>query len=288
MKNILHEPLVHFTLAGALIFTAYALLDSPPPPSSAIVISQGNIEQLISGFSNTWQRRPTAQETEELLREHIREEVYYREAMALGLDRDDSVIRRRLRQKMEFLSADLADAQQPDEATLQGYLLAHGEQYRSSNVYSFEQVFLSAKQPAAQLQQQAEQLLAQLNRADSGVSAAELGERSLLPQAITDADQQAVAAQFGQAFAESLASLPVQQWQGPLTSAYGMHLVRLTRRGEGQLPALAAIRPAVERDWRNEQQRRVNEEQFRQLLARYPVSIEGADAASIVPRPVAP
>ena len=118
--KILREPLLHFLLLGAAIFGAYRLLsDARATQPGNIVVTQGRIEALVAAFTRTWQRPPTASEREGLIRDYIREEVYVREAIALGLDQDDMVIRRRLRQKLEFVSEDLTAPAEPTDGQLQ-------------------------------------------------------------------------------------------------------------------------------------------------------------------------
>src|SRR6478736_10242210 len=136
MKKRIREPFIHFLLLGAAIFAAHRLVsaraDNQP---GKIVITQGDITSIVIGFSRTWRRPPTREELDGLIRDRVQEEVYSREAMVLGLDRDDIIIRRRLRQKMEFLTDDVAALAEPTEADLAAYLQAHADAFRVQRTF---------------------------------------------------------------------------------------------------------------------------------------------------------
>ena len=168
MSRWLKEPLLHFLLLGLAIFGAYRVLGPDEPPPATIVVTEGIIDGQIESFSRTWLRPPTPQELDGLIREYVREEVYYREGMALGLDRDDTVIRRRLRQKMEFISEGVADSVEPTDSQLQAFLEQHAEKFIEPARLTFQQVFLSPDQRGEAVERDAERLLAELVAARSG------------------------------------------------------------------------------------------------------------------------
>src|SRR6476659_3404233 len=156
----LREPLLHFLLLGATIFGAYRLLsDARATRPGSIVVTEGRIEALVAAFTRTWQRPPTASEREGLIREYIREEVYVREAITLGLDQDDVVIRRRLRQKLEFVSEDLSSQADPTDGQLRAYLNAHQDAFRVEPHFTFRQVFLDPQRRGDKLSRDAARLL---------------------------------------------------------------------------------------------------------------------------------
>jgi hypothetical protein len=278
MNRILQEPLFHFLLLGFSIFFAYQLVskDSGSEPDE-IVVSMGQVEHLAAGFAKTWQRPPTPQELAGLVRDRVREEVYFREAIALGLDKDDTVIRRRLRQKMEFISDDIAAQIEPAETDLEAYLSAHPDAFLVEPRFSFRQVYLNPDKHGEKLDRDTEELLAQLKRADSKADPAALGDSMLLDYQFTNVSARAVANQFGKAFAARLAKLTTGQWQGPVESGYGVHLVWVSERTEARLPALAEVRDAVRREWENAQRLEANEKFYLELLKRYTVTIEGLE-----------
>ena len=281
MKRLLGEPLLHFLLLGTAIFATYNWL---PNRSSnepeRIVITQGQIEHLATGFAKTWQRPPTAEELAGLVRDRVREEVYYREARALGLDKDDTVIRRRLRQKMEFVSDDIAAQAEPTDDELNAYLQAHPNTFRVEPRLTFRQVYFNPDKRGENLERDAAQLLVQLNQAGRKADAAALGDSFLLEHHFAAVPASEVAKQFGEEFASKLHGLTPGQWQGPVESGYGVHLVLISERTEGRLPLLAEVRDAVRREWGNARRLEANERFYQELQKRYTVTIEGLEPAA--------
>jgi hypothetical protein len=275
MRRILKEPLLHFLVLGAAIFVAYGWVSKPTQDEPGkIIVTQGQIEHLATGFAKTHQRPPSADELAGLVRDRVREEVYYREAMALGLDRDDTIIRRRLRQKMEFVSDDIAAQSEPGDSDLNAYLQAHSDKFLVEERFSFRQVYLNPEKHGENLAHAAAQLLAQLNQAGVRADIAAMGDTSLLERDLTAASMGEITRQFGDAFAAKLGGLPPGQWQGPVESAFGVHLVLVNERTEGRLPVLAEVRDAVRREWEGERRLEANETFYQELLERYAVTIE--------------
>lgn len=273
--KILREPLLHFLLLGAAIFGAYDLLSNArATPPGHIVITQGRIEALIAAFSRTWQRPPTASERDGLIRDYVHEEVYVREAIALGLDQDDMVIRRRLGQKLEFVSEDLSSQADPTDGQLRAYLNAHRDAFRVEPHFTFRQVFLDPQRRGDKLSRDAARLLAGLRRA--GADPDTVGDASLLDHSFEAVPASMVAAQFGDQFAEALSEVPSGEWRGPVSSTYGAHLVLVDDRTDSRLPALEEVREVVRRDWANAQRAQVSEKYYQALLRRYTVTVEPA------------
>jgi parvulin-like peptidyl-prolyl cis-trans isomerase-like protein len=275
MKKILYEPLLHFLLLGAAIFVAYGLVSkriSDEP--GKIVISQGQIASIVVGFTRTWQRPPTSEELEGLIRDRVREEVYCREALALGLDKDDIIICRRLRQKMEFVTDDVVARAQPTDEELNAYLQAHPDPFRVQRQCTFSQVYLNPEKHGENLARDTAQLLAQLNQAGGKADVSALGDSFLLEHTFAAAPGSEIAKQFGEKFAAQLDELAPGQWQGPVESGYGVHLVFVSERTEGRLPALAEVRDAVCREWVNARRLEANEKLYKAMLKRYVVTIE--------------
>jgi hypothetical protein len=274
MSRWLREPLLHFVLLGALTFAAHALVsrDERRRPDE-IVITQAQLAMLATTFAGTWQRPPTADEMNGLIRDYVREEVAAREAIALGLDKDDTVIRRRLRQKLEFISEDMTARAEPTERELEDYLAAHEDVFRAERRFTFTQVYLDSQRRGDRLPSDTDALLARL-RADPDLDALTLGDSLLLGSRFDALPASEVAREFGEAFAKKLTTLAVGRWQGPIESGYGMHLVRITRRNEGGVPSLARSRDAVKREWGNAQRTAASEAFYRGLLEHYSVKIE--------------
>jgi len=275
MKRLLHEPLLHFLLIGAALFVIFGLagkrIDGAP---GKIVVTQGQIASLASGFTRTWLRPPTPDELEGLIQDRVREEVYCREAMALGLDKDDTIIRRRLRQKLEFISDDLVAQVEPTDAELNAYLQAHPDSFRVEPRYTFSQVYLSPEKHGTDLGRDAERLLATLTRAGSGADVSRLGDPFLLEHTFDAVPEGEVAKQFGDKFAASLDTLTPGRWQGPVESGYGLHLVFVGSRTEGGTPPLEQVRDAVHREWANARRLEANEAFYQGLRKKYSVTVE--------------
>jgi hypothetical protein len=280
MRRLRREPLVHFLLLGAAIFAAYSLVaKGTGGEAEKIVVTQGQLASMREVYIRTWQRGPTREEWEGLIRDRVQEEVYYREALALGLDKDDLIIRRRLRQKMEFVSQDLAAPAEPSNEELQAYLNAHAAGFATEPRFSFRHVYLNPERHGVNLARDAERVLAGLNQASAKANLAALGDPFLLEHEFDNASAREVGNLFGEKFAAALGNLSPGQWQGPVESGYGVHVVFLAERTEGRLPALEDVREAVRREWTNAQQREAAAQFYQALLRKYTVTIETPRAA---------
>lgn len=279
MKQVFKEPLLHFLVLGAVLFVVYSVMQKPGQggEQGKILVTKGQIAHLANGFAQAWRRPPTPEEMAGLVRDRVREEVYAREAIAMGLDKDDTVIRRRLRQKLEFVSEDIVAQAEPTDADLHAYLQAHPEAFRVGPRISFSHVYLSPQRRGRTLKRDAEQLLAQLNRAGAKADASALGDSLMLERSFDALPRGEVAKLFGENFAEKLGGLAPGRWQGPVESGYGVHLVLVNERIEGGMPALAEARDAVRREWANARRLEANEALYQQLLKRYTVTIEGLE-----------
>lgn len=272
--RILREPLVHFLALGGVLFLVSALMGAGTEASERLVVTRGQIEHLAAGYARTWQRPPSPDQLQGLIRDYLREEVYYREALALGLDRDDIIIRRRLRQKLEFLAEDIAAQVEPTEAELRAYLDAHPTAFAVEQRLTFSQVFLSPERHGTDLPAVASDLLSRLRQAGFDADLSTLGDPLLLVPRVEGVLPSDVAADFGPAFADTLVQLPPGQWEGPVTSGYGVHLVLVRERTSGRVPLLAEVREAVRREWLNTRRLEANERFYQELLKRYTVTVE--------------
>jgi hypothetical protein len=287
--RLLREPLLHFLLIGIGLFVLFNVVrggDTGAPRE--IVINEARVEALAESFATTWMRPPTAQELKGLIDDYVAEEIYYREGVAMGLDQDDIVIRRRLRQKMEFISEDAAAAVEPTDAQLQEYLKLHAEKFVEPPRFSFRQLYFSTERRGDAARADAEQLLAALQAGRGPADPAAAGDPTLLPEAMDAASPQQVANSFGTEFVEQLDEAPVGQWAGPLQSGFGLHLVIVDRRDPGALPTLEEIRPIVLREWQAEQRTKSNRAFLEQLRARYDVRVEGPAASLFEPGAATP
>lgn len=271
MKAVLREPLVHFLALGLAVFGLFALFDDAPPPAAAqtIEVSVDDARRLAAEFEATWRRAPTPDELDHLIARYVREEVYVREALALGLDQGDAVIRQRLQLKMEFLTEAGAQAVNPDDPTLAAHMTEHADRFARAPLVAFQQVLLGSGAegvPVAEIK-------ASLNEGRDPVA---LGRPSLLPDAMPASPRQVVDGTFGTGIFDTLAGLPLGEWAGPVTSPFGIHLVRVTDWREGTLPPLEEIRARVLQDWQATFAARLREERFEAMRDRYSVTVPDA------------
>jgi PPIC-type PPIASE domain len=274
LRTLMREPLVQFVVAGAglfLLFQARASQDGEP---DRIVVDATRIEQMASGFARTWQRTPTEAELKGLIDDHVREEIAAREARRLGLDQDDTLIRRRLRQKLEFLVEDDVQEAAPSDDELRAWLDANPDGFRLDPEVSFKQVLVSPYSLGGMTDADIERLRARLAAMGPEAVASELGEPlRLLPDALERASRREVAALFGEPFADRVLGLPLNRWGGPAESAYGIHLVLVTHRAPGRVPPLAEVREGVARDLLAARRAQRLDAMYRHLLERHPVVV---------------
>ena len=274
-RRWLREPLVHFLLIGAALFLFFKWTGgSGGPDSSRIVIGPGQVEHLAVGFARTWRRPPTQEELKGLIDDYVREEMATREARSMGLDREDTVIRRRLRQKLEFLVEDAAEAVPPTDAELQAWLETHPEDYRRDPEVAFRQVFLSPDRRGDGVEADAEKLLQQLESLGPNADVERLGDSIMLPGEFDLAPLTVASRMFGNDFATRLVELEPGSWAGPVVSGYGLHLVYVRERIEGRAPELDDVRDAVARDLLTSRRKEQLETMYERLLEQYDVVID--------------
>ena len=280
MKRWLKEPLLHFALLGALIFAVNAWRARQRPAENAarkIEVTAGTIAWLREGFTRQWHREPDADDLRGLVNDYLREEVLYREALAMGLDRDDSIVRRRMAQKMEFLTQDIAAAAEPDDAALRKFFEENAARYAKAARVSFRHVFFSKERRRANLEKDAHEALAALVK---GASDETMGDPFLREHEFTGANADEIAAALGREFAEKVTIMPAGEWRGPFASSYGVHLVRVTERGESQAVAFETVRDEVARDFSDERRRTANQDFLERLKAHYRITVDDAALSS--------
>jgi hypothetical protein len=271
IRRALREPLVHFLALGALLFMVSHWRGGAG--SNRIVITPGQIDSMVATFARTWQRAPTEQELKGLVDDYVRNELAAREAGALGLDRDDIVIRRRLRQKLEFLIEDSADAAPVTDAELQAWLDKHPDRYRVEPEVAFRQVYVSPDRRGAATERDARILLAKLSASGRDIPS-NIGDALMLPRDVERSTPSSIAQQFGEEFATSVLTVEPGRWAGPLRSGYGLHLVWVHARHEGRMPTLDEVRPQVERDVVSSRRRERIDQLYAEMLSRYKVVVE--------------
>lgn len=271
------EPLVHFLIAGALLFAAYAWLnrgadDAGGSAERTVRITASEVEWLKQTWARQWQRQPSEDELKGLVAGYLKETLLAREARALGLDENDTVVRRRLAQKMEFMVQDTAQLAEPGEEELRRLYDAQRERFRSTARITFTHVYFNRDRRGARAQADARAALQRL--AQAGVNAADLGDRFLAQYDFNDADEQAVAGVLGQEFARQVFALDAGKWQGPIESGYGLHLVRVANKQAAQPREFAAVRGEVLALWRQQHEEQGREQYFAALLKKYDVVVD--------------
>ena len=270
---MIREPLVRFLLIGAVLFLLFEWVGDGGE-QRRIVVTRGQIEHLAQSFEVVWLRPPTDEELKGLVDDYLREEVAIREAMAMGLDRDDTVIRRRLRQKLEFMVEDRAEAHPPTDEDLELWLEKHEESFRSEPRISFRQVYVSRDRRGENADAFAREILDDLSRAGAEASIEALGDPLILPREVSLSPQSDVSRIFGEDFAAKVLALDPLRWMGPIESGYGLHLVWVSERADGRLPALAEVRDAVERELLAARRKAELDATYERLLSEYTVVVE--------------
>jgi len=291
---LLREPLVHFTIIGAVIYLLYGIYAEPVPEADdkTLVVTSGEIEWMQTAWQKRWSRPPTAEELDGLVRQYIRETVLYREALTMGLNQHDTVIRRRLAQKLEFLAKDLVTLTPPTEEELRAYFGLHQQRYQEPVRYNFTQIFLDRDKRGDATLDDAEMIKATLIAKGEAIEdAGALGDGFLLQNEYREMSQAEIQKLFGSDFAESLVEKSPGQWHGPLLSGYGVHLVYVSHISDPPPRGFGEVRERVVQDWTTEKSEELNEQFYASLRDQYTVVIEEPaekDRAAAAPEGQAP
>jgi hypothetical protein len=283
IKKIMREPLVHFLLIGAGLFLLFNFTNgSAGDQPNQIVVTPGQVKQMTANFTRSRMRPPTEQEIAALIQSHLRDEVYYREALAMGLDKGDALIRRRMRQKLEFILEDISAQADPSDEVLTDFMQQHMDRYRLEAQISFRQVYLSPDR-RKDMVGDARKMLARLQ---GGTDPKTLGDPIMVGHKFTFASESEIERAFGKSFVQQILELEPGKWTGPVLSGLGGHLVMVSEWRDGRMPELAEVRTAVERDWLSQRGKELKDITFRKLLEGYEVVMEppakledGANAA---------
>jgi hypothetical protein len=290
MKRWLREPLLHFLVAGGVLFAAYAWLNPSTPAAGPgprqVRIGAGEVRWLTETWVRQWHREPTAEELGVLVSNLLKEELLSREAREMRLDEGDTIVRRRLAQKLEFLLQDTAKLVEPTETELRNLYDAAPDAYRTEPRVSFTQIYFSRERRSDASKDVAETLtkLAAASTVDVG----DLGDRLLVEAEFRNADRQTVATAFGPRFAEAVFALRPGAWHGPVESGYGLHLVRVSEKDPGRRRDFAEVRAEVVERWREQRQRQSEARFFKRLMEKYDVVLDDGLKSIIDPRTIKP
>lgn len=275
MKRLLQEPLLHFLLIGTAMFAGYAYLDRDSggeAPPGEIRLTLDELAQLRMVFVSKWYREPTPEEFNALVENRIQEEILYREALARGLDRNDTIVRRRMAQKMKFLAEDMAAAREPDTDELRAWFAQNGELFALPPRASFRHVYFAADKRRGHAREDAGAALARLaGEAQDSRRAATLGDPFMFQDYYGDRTPGELAREFGPDFAQALRELAPGSWLGPIESGYGWHLVYLDSLVPGRIPAFAEVEPQVKTAWLGEQKALAWDSAYREIRPKYKV-----------------
>ena len=293
IRRFLHaavrEPLIHFLFAGAAIFGLHAWVtrDAAPAaddPNRVVRVSAADVDWLRQGFAKQWRRSPTAQELQALVADLLREQLLAREAQALGLAEGDTIVRRRLAQKMLFVIEDAAQLGEPTDDELRQFYGAHASLFTSSPRLSFEQVYFSRDRR----RDAAADARATLQGLTRGVlDPQRSGDRLLVDGVFAEVDEAVIANTFGQAFADEVFALAPSTWHGPVASGYGLHLVRVNRVDPGLPREFAKVKAEVLERWREQRRREGVDRYFAGLLSKYAVVVDASVQPLLGPQGIA-
>ncbi len=277
LGRLVREPLLHFLVAGAVLFAGYRLLHPPAPSGDTerrIVVTEDDLRQMSLMWLAQGRPPPSPEQMQSLVQSWVREEILYREALALGLDQGDTIVKRRMVQKMEFLAADLSDLRDPTRAELEAWFAAHAERFAEPPRATFRQLYFSPDRRGEATRAPADPALAKLaGEPADAAEAASRGDPFLLQDYYPERAPDQVAKEFGPAFADALFRLAPGSWQGPIESGFGWHVVFVDALIPRRVPAFAEVEAAVESAWVEEQRDTFERQAFEAMKARYEIVV---------------
>lgn len=279
LSRLIREPLLHFLILGAGLFGLFYQVADPADGESPdrIVVARADTDRLVAQWQRQWQRAPTAEELDGLIESFIREEILYREALALGLEKDDVIIRRRLGQKLEFLFKDLAEQVEPEDEELERHLRENVQRYAAPGRFSFDHIYFNRDKRGAAADKDARESLARLNVQKDSIDSMNLGDRFLYPYQFEKQSPAQISRIFGRQFTDQLPGLEKGEWRGPIKSGYGVHLVYVREWIPPGRPSLDDVRDKVRWDVIAERRRELDTAFYRELRQRYDVLLERED-----------
>ncbi len=272
--KFLKEPLLHFLLLGMLIFVVFGWQQGSVFAGSEVRVTAVMQQNMGEVFRRTWQRPPTQYEMDGLIKDRVREELAYREAAAMGLDQDDIIIRRRLRQKLEMLAEDVATLNPPTDAELQTWYREHADDYLIPAKYTLKQIYISLGPTPEETRQRSLSLLARLLDDERKVDIKTAGDPIMLPQVVRSASVAEIERSFGAQFLDAVVKAPVGQWSGPAVSGFGLHLIKVEESIDAAPAEFADVRAQLARDWLAEQKLKALDEMYAGFAENYSVIIE--------------
>jgi len=280
--RIIRNPLFHFILIGALIYVFYGFLSEKAIDSGesdrTITVTKGEIALMVDSWQKRWNRPPTEKEKDGFINAYIKEMVFYRVALEMGLDKNDVTVRRLLGQKLQFITNDLIRPQEPGEDELKVYFKNNIDKYTSPERVTMTQIFFDPDLREEQTLSDAEKTIGLLNSIDiKSVKANKYGDRLMLQNYYPNRTEAEIAKFFGSEFAKSIMELKTNEWNGPILSGYGTHIVYLHSRQKSQPPDFDEVRDLVLQNWVDEKKQELNDLYYQGLVARYDIVIEDSE-----------
>ena len=277
VTRLFTEPLVQFLIIGACIYGAFALFGTPEEDfrDTRVHVDSARINAFISEWESRWNRPPTRDEINGLIESYIKEDVLYRQAVAMGLNEDDPITRRRMAQKLEFLTSDLAMMVQPAEGELEKYFNENSEQYRAPDRMTFSQVFFDPDTRGNQTLEDAEKALATLKAAGTPTEESmQVGDGFMLQRDFVSVTRMEAARQMGSGFVDAVMQLEPGAWHGPVLSGYGVHLVYLYSLEKSPPAVFEDVKALVLENWQMETREQFNADFLENLKTRYEIVID--------------
>ena len=272
MKKIFKEPFIHFILIGAALFLLYGMVNKTSDSKNTIVINDFDVESIISKWEMQWKRLPTEQELQKLIELNIKQEIFYQEALKMNLDHNDEIIKRRLAQKMEFLSNDIASLVEPTDEDLEKYFQEHIEKYQLPYSYSLYQITFSRdkrednyKDALEVLEKFPDASFEEMNRKGDNLPFSYFFEN-------INADE--LGLQLGSKFSEALQQQETGKWTGPIPSGFGYHLIYIINKENPKAPEFESVKNAVLRDYEFDMQNNVKEQIYEELKKNYTIQLD--------------
>jgi peptidyl-prolyl cis-trans isomerase C len=293
VKRWLREPLLHFLLIGLVLFGVYAYInrgrigiESP----RQIVLSFDELRTMTAYFESQWHRPPTPQEFQAMVEDKIKEEVLYREGLVMGLDKGDTIVKRRMAQKMQFLAEDVAAAHEPSTAELKAWFEKNTDKFGLPSRYSFRHIYFSPDKRGTNAHDDATKALARIaGQSEDSPLIPSAADRFMFQDYYGDRTPSAIAKEFGPQFTVALEKLKPGSWQGPIESGYGWHLVFVDTVIPGRIPAFEEVESEVKTAWLSDQKAQAWQKAYQTMRAKYTVFLpappDKQNAAAPAPPP---
>ena len=292
VKRWLREPLLHFLLIGVVLFAAYSYINRGRTGTQSpkqIVLSLDELRTMMTYFESQWHRSPTPEEFQAMVEDKIKEEVLYREGLVMGLDKDDTIVKRRMAQKVQFLSEDVATAHEPSTAELKAWFEKNTDKFALPSRYTFRHVYFSPDKRGTNAHEDAEKALARITgQPEDSPLITPVADRFMFQDYYGDRTPSAIAKEFGPQFAVALEKLKPGSWQGPIESGYGWHLVFVDTVIPGRIPAFEEVESEVRTAWLGEQKAQAREKAYKSLRSKYTVLLPAPPDKQIAAAPLRP